>query len=215
MKFHVIPFLILLLPIFCIGISACQDDPLQVNQDYPTVVSDLATSEANVSMLSATLVAHQTQSTRTPGDLDELASVQATAMTLRTEVEAQANTILAHQIAALSLTKLETDFETAVLLAIEANQLADTSTTRSSLLYALQHNPRLQNIIRFTDVGGVQDVAFNPDGRYLALAHGGGQLLLYDLFADRLIGELLPGLSKEFAGKGDGYPAVAFSPDGQ
>jgi WD40 repeat protein len=205
---------------------ACQED--KPEQPQPQLAEELATSEAAVGNLVAERDSLASQLAEAQGNEAELvaaqataetamaalANVQATALASQNEAEIQANRAFAHQIAALSLTKLDTDFPTAVLLAVQASKIADTPTTRSALLYALQHNPRLHKML-YTDKSWTEDFAFSPDGRYLAAALPEGEILLYDLSADTLTGENLTGLSEEWAGESGPPARVSFSSDGK
>jgi WD40 repeat protein len=205
---------------------ACQED--KPEQPQPQLAEELATSEAAVGNLVAERDSLASQLAEAQGNEGELvaaqataetamaalANVQATALASQNEAEIQANRAFAHQIAALSLTKLDTDLPTAVLLAVQASKIADTPTTRSALLYALQHNPRLHKML-YTDKSWTEDFAFSPDGRYLAAALPEGEILLYDLSADTLTGENLTGLSEEWAGESGPPARVSFSSDGK
>lgn len=205
---------------------ACQED--KPEQPQPQLAEELATSEAAVGNLVAERDSLASQLAEAQGNEAELvaaqataetamaalANVQATALASQNEAEIQANRAFAHQIAALSLTKLDTDLPTAVLLAVQASKIADTPTTRSALLYALQHNPRLHKML-YTDKSWTEDFAFSPDGRYLAAALPEGEILLYDLSADTLTGENLTGLSEEWAGESGPPARVSFSSDGK
>ena len=205
---------------------ACQED--KPEQPQPQLAEELATSEAAVGNLVAERDSLASQLAEAQGNEAELvaaqataetamaalANVQATALASQNEAEIQANRAFAHQIAALSLTKLDTDLPTAVLLAVQASKIADTPTTRSALLYALQHNPRLHKML-YTDKSWTEDFAFSPDGRYLAAALPEGEILLYDLSADTLTGENLTGLSEEWAGESGPPARASFSSDGK
>lgn len=209
-----------------VWLVACQDD--KPEQPQLQLEAELATSEAAVAELLTERDSLAARLEGAQGDEAELvaarataesamtmlAGAQATAVAPQSGVEIQTNRAFAHQIAALSLTKLDADLPTAVLLAVQASKIADTPTTRSALLYALQHNPRLQRML-YTDRSWTEDFAFSPDGRYLAAALPSGKILLYDLSADTLTGENLTGLSEEWAGESGPPARVSFSADGK
>ena len=212
-KFLKTPFLLVLCWLTAVCLVACQKD--EPAQPPPQLVEELAVSQTAVAELvagaqgnEAALVVAQATAESAVAALED---VQATAVTAQSEVEIQANRAFAHQIAALSLTKLDTDLPTAVLLAVQASKMADTPTTRSALLYALQHNPRLQRILPADN--WPTDVDFSPDGRFLVTAVPGGEVTLYDLDNEEQDGEKLLGLPEIYVSEGGPFPKIAFSPD--
>lgn len=120
----------------------------------------------------------------------------------------------ANQIATDVLIQLDKHYDLAVLLAVEAFHIADTSTTRSTLLHALQRDLQLKAVLPNENWGWAESVAFSPDGSLLATCYPAGQVTLYDLSAEPYHAQSLIGLVEQ-SGEDTGPTNVAFSPDGQ
>lgn len=141
------------------------------------------------------------------------------------EVEArrQATLALSRQLASQALSNLLTgEIDTALLLAVQAFQAADTAQARSALLSTIQENPRLINL--FTGQHDfVLDLAYSPDGRLLASAGCAqrdlgrenclqGELRVWDPGNGRLLVEL----DKQFPEiHTNAVTSLAFSSDGR
>ncbi|HSN77186.1 MAG TPA: WD40 repeat domain-containing protein, partial [Anaerolineae bacterium] len=76
------------------------------------------------------------------------------------------------ELAAQSASQLDNQYDLALLLSLEANQIADTVEARGSLLSALEHAPQLVQFVRDPS-DQVSAVAFSPDGRLMATVGGG------------------------------------------
>ena len=101
-----------------------------------------------------------------------------------------------------------TQRDTAALLAVEANRLADTPRTRSALLSTFTNDEGFLDAHRFAaDRGGAGIVA--PDGESAYLAGPDGHLRPYDLDSGAL-GAPLPAVGDA----DDPLPLLAVSPDG-
>lgn len=202
---------LLLLCLLLLGYFVQARSAKQARQQLESDMAALETRNSNLVIKQATTEAELYES------LQKLDTVQAAA-TLTTQSGdtgvSEANVAFANQIATDVLIQLDKHYDLAVLLAVEAFHIADTSTTRSTLLYALQHNLQLKTILPNENWGSAESVAFSPDGSLLAVSHSGGQVTLYDLSAEPYHAQSLIGLI-ELGGEDTGPTNVAFSPDGQ
>ena len=98
--------------------------------------------------------------------------------------QARQQTVLASArgLSAQATTLQPTQPDLALLLAIEAQRLHDSSDTRSGLLNALYASPHLDSVTR--KFGQKLVFALSPDGRTAAVANGGNSFRLWD-FASR------------------------------
>lgn len=94
----------------------------------------------------------------------------------------------------------------ALLQSLRALHSADTVEAESSLLSALQHDPR--NTSFLPAPGGASSVAFSPDGQVIAVAGNDSTITLWDRAHRRPLGAPLHG-------HGKAVTSVAFSPDGK
>ncbi len=122
----------------------------------------------------------------------------------------QARIANSRQLAAVSASERNNRLDRSLLLAVEAMQ-TNTFEARDSLFKALHDQPALRTFLHIEE-GGVQSVAFSPDGKTIAAGYGGfgggGGVVLWDVAArKRLAGDPLPGK--------EGVTGVAFSPDGK
>ena len=135
-----------------------------------------------------------------------LAGVLAVAQRRRADDAATAARVEALVGRAESLRATQRD--TAALLAVEANRLADTPRTRSALLSTFTNDEGFLDAHRFAaDRGGAGIVA--PDGESAYLAGPDGHLRPYDLDSGAL-GAPLPAVGDA----DDPLPLLAVSPDG-
>jgi WD40 repeat protein/energy-coupling factor transporter ATP-binding protein EcfA2 len=123
------------------------------------------------------------------------------------DAEKRAKISLSRQLAAQSLSNLNTQFDLALLLGVEANRVTDTAEARSSLLNGLQHSPHLTAFLR-SHVAAVSGVAFSPDGKTLASASADGSIVLWNADTCKAMGQLQTGQSNFVS-------SLAYSPDGK
>src|SRR4029453_9367698 len=125
----------------------------------------------------------------------------------------QSKIAMAQSIAARAYQLRDERFDTALLLATEAQQLATDALPGKllpdafgTLLTAAYYNPRLLTHLHWDSP--VNAVAFNREGTRLATGHYSGLVVLWDAEKHRMI-ETLPGLAS------DAVRAIAFSGDGR
>jgi len=98
------------------------------------------------------------------------------------QAEDRATQAQSRQLAAISLSKLENNFNLAVLLSVEGIDKEDNFLSRDSLLNAVQYNPYLlRSLDRHTD--WVYSVTFSPDGETLASGSADNTIRLWDVSA--------------------------------
>jgi WD40 repeat protein len=130
----------------------------------------------------------------------------AFAVQQRGEAHHQADLSRSRQLAALATSVQPNDPVRALRLGIEASGVAHTVEASSALLTALQHNPG--RITTLEADGGVQAVAFSPDGRMLATAGDDNKVTLWDR-------RQLKRLEPQLTGHRDEIVSLDFSPDGR
>ncbi len=121
------------------------------------------------------------------------------------EAERQRNVAFTRQLIAESTALMESRYDLALLLAVEAFNVSQTSETEAALRYGLTANPYLLTFLREHEAR-VNVVNFSPDGTTFASADDSGRIVLWDT-ADR---EPLP-LTLE--GHRAGVSALTFAGD--
>ncbi|MGB3716160.1 MAG: TIR domain-containing protein [Candidatus Promineifilaceae bacterium] len=147
------------------------------------------------------------------------AIIASTAVAAQQEAEEALRVALSRQLAAQAEINLDDQLDMALLLSLEANALDETIEARSSLLDGLGRSAYMRAFLH-GHIGPVYDMAFSPDGRYLASAacieeeYEGlttcvqGGVFLWDVEANQLVDTLLVNHV--------GSPSsLAFSPDGR
>jgi WD40 repeat protein/transcriptional regulator with XRE-family HTH domain len=135
----------------------------------------------------------------------------------RTAAEIDGIQTLSRQLAAQATNHLGDQYDLALLLSVQADQIADTFEARDSLLRGLAYNPRLLTYLH-QGAAGETIVAFSPDGRIMASGGCGrlnaqnlcrqGEIRLWDVARRHLLG---PPLTVE----GGAVYSLSFSPDGK
>ena len=119
---------------------------------------------------------------------------------------------LAERLALTARILLKQQRDLALLLAVEANRVAATPTSRSSLLWSLQDDVHLGQLalpqVSQGHTGMVDFVAVSPDGKLFATGGSDAKILLWNLAERKPIGEPLLGHSGTIL-------MLAFSPDGR
>ena len=123
------------------------------------------------------------------------------------EAERRFQEALAGQLAAMSTTFQETNFDPAVLLAIEGYNTKNSYSSLNSLLRTLQYNPKLKQHLS-GHTSQALSVAFSPDGRILASGSYDGKIWLWEVENGQPIVEPLIGHNRSVY-------SLAFSPDGR
>jgi hypothetical protein len=95
----------------------------------------------------------------------------------------------------------------ALLLSVEAVKVKPTVQARGALLEALQRSPLFSHFLQ-AHKGGVNSVAFSPDGQTLASGSGDKTIILWDLARRQPQGPPLTGHQTDVS-------SVVFSPDGK
>ncbi len=97
----------------------------------------------------------------------------------------------ARRVAALAID--ESAFDRALLLAVEAIQLWDSSETRVNLVRVFSRAPRLTSIMRIPEDGALPvGVAFAEDGTRASVIDGNGDLRLFDVYQQSQLAEYSP-----------------------
>jgi len=122
----------------------------------------------------------------------------------------------ANTLAQQSRHYISTQQDLALLLGVEAIQLANTVSARSSLCAALQAHPYLDTWMRMPDEASVSALAFTSDGSLLAAGTVAGNINLWDVASRRLCLQLTPYQWPTALDRIHGIvDSVAFSPDGR
>jgi len=125
------------------------------------------------------------------------------------QAEREARLATSRELAAAAVNNLEVDPELGVLLALQAVSEANTREAENALHQAVPTLRILQTLSKHT--GGVEDVAYSPDGKYLATASEDWSVIICEVTPDGVRYLLtLPEGSHTAPVTG-----VAFSPDGK
>ncbi|MEO8611879.1 MAG: protein kinase [Chloroflexota bacterium] len=173
----------------------------------------LALTPEETDYLEASIAARRRASNRLRGFVAGLSVFSIIAVILalialdRQQVaDTQANLSRSRELAVTSLTGVrQTDL--ALLLSLEALKSADTFEARSSLLTALQTQPRIEHYLA-GHTAGVRSLAISPDGRRLVSGSADNTLIIWDTTTDQPAGAPLTGHT-------GWINSVAFSPDGK
>lgn len=139
-----------------------------------------------------------------------LQASQASQSEATAKLIAEEKTAITHaeNLAAQSVLMRDKDYQTSLLLGIEAFQQFDTVTTRSVLLDNFQVNPQVDNIL-VQNQDGITVVAFNSKEDIFASGSYDGSIVLWDVNTLKPIGDPLKGSSEDIIG------GLSFSPDGK
>jgi WD40 repeat protein len=123
----------------------------------------------------------------------------------RSLAEAASQRALLNQLAGEGNGRLGTQFDLALLLSVEGNNLDSTVALKGSLLNGLEYNPQLLGFLRGHTAPALK-VVFSGDGKKLISAGDENDLYLWDI-------ETRKGTS--LSGHSDPVVSLAISPDGQ
>ena len=135
----------------------------------------------------------------TVGTIALLLAILAGMFGMRSETDKRL--AVSRELAVAAVNNLDVDPERSVLLALQALEQSDTQEARDALHRAVLAL-RVELAIRHTDI--VEDVAYSPDGKYIATASDDGTARIWDAITGSELLHLEAGPSS----------AVAFSPDG-
>jgi WD40 repeat protein len=126
----------------------------------------------------------------------------------RNEAVRQRDLALSRQIGSQSLRLIDSNLDTALLLAVEASRTADTFDAKNALLSALVRSPSLSCFLHGHHAG-VTSATFSPDGKMVASGSSDdGVVIFWDLAQGRAIGTPVVAHKK-------GVTSMIFSEDGQ
>jgi WD40 repeat protein len=159
-----------------------------------------ATAQAASTRAVAQQVTAVTEGQRADRERDTAINAQATAEVERDRSETQARIMLSRQLAAQARNAGDSQYDLALLLSLQANNIANTIEARASLLEMLEYNPRLTTFLQQSDYP-MQQVAYSPDGQMFASTTCAqkntdgscvtSEIRLWDLETDQLIGHVV------------------------
>ncbi|MBI3240896.1 MAG: hypothetical protein HYZ49_01190 [Chloroflexi bacterium] len=143
------------------------------------------------------------------------ASEQKIAEVERDRADKQAQVALLNQLAGEGNGRLSTQFDLALLLSIQGNNIASTVDLKGSLLNGLEYTPPLKKFLR-GHTAPVKSVVFSPDGKLLVSAGDENDIYLWDVAAQKQSGSPLSGHQNHIASlavSADGARSVLASGD--
>lgn len=97
-----------------------------------------------------------------------------------TEAVRQADIALSRQLATQTRLSIRDEPDLALLLSLEAREVADTIEARSSIVYGIEYNTQLHTFLRgHTD--WVRAMRFSPDGNTLATSSKNSEIIIWNL----------------------------------
>lgn len=121
--------------------------------------------------------------------------------TAQFDAENKARIARARELSAESVALRDQNFMVSLLLGIEGYKLDDNPQTRGALIDNSRASPQLRRYLT-GHAGGVQNVAFSPDGETLASADGQGHIILWDAKTGASINKNLTGYQVSFSPTG-------------
>ncbi len=196
--------------------STAEAESTRAIQAEQTAQANRVIAEAeSTRAIQAEQTAQANQSTAEAGATQEAIAkataiaAEATAQAERDRADQLARLSTSRQLALQALNVLQDEYDLALLLALEANRIANTVEAKSSLLQSLEYNPALITVLR-EHPNGVESVAFNADNTLLASASDDLTIILWDM-SDRYHPQPL---ALPLSGHTDKVRSVAFNPQG-
>ncbi len=183
---------------------------VQSSQNADAANRNAATAEAASTLAVANASTAQAARAQALMEANIRATAESNANQQRDEARRQAQIALSRQLASQSISKIDTKFDLALLLAVESTRAADTFEARNTLITELESHAGLISLVR-GHRNWVESVAFSPDSKLLATGSGDNTIILWDV-SD-------PASPVQLGAPLNGHTAwvnsVAFSPDGK